>query len=248
MRYLITNADDFGWTRDVNEGIVHAHLHGVLTSTTLMATGAAFDHAVELARQTPTLDIGCHLVLVHGTSLVTGKRFPERPRDLALAVATGRIDPYRELRPQIEKILDARLRPTHLDSHKHTHALPWVFLAVARLAREFQIPFMRVPFAAPVYRRIAARHGVRTPDHFLGFRLTGRLDEDTFVAALSKLPDGVSEFMCHPGFLGPELSASPTRLKDSRVRELEALTSPRVRALLSELQVRLGPFSAAPLP
>ncbi len=64
MKYLIPNADDFGYTRDVNEGIIHAHREGILTATTLMATGAAFDHAVALARQNPGLDVGVHLVLV----------------------------------------------------------------------------------------------------------------------------------------------------------------------------------------
>ena len=53
MKYLIPNADDFGYTRDVNDGIVHAHRHGILTATTLMATGAAFDHAATLARENP---------------------------------------------------------------------------------------------------------------------------------------------------------------------------------------------------
>ena len=61
---LITNADDFGFTREVNEGIVEAHRNGILTATTLMANGAAFEHAVGLAQETPSLDIGCHLVLV----------------------------------------------------------------------------------------------------------------------------------------------------------------------------------------
>ena len=46
MRRLIVNADDFGFTRDVNAGIVEAHTHGILTATTLMANGDAFDDAV----------------------------------------------------------------------------------------------------------------------------------------------------------------------------------------------------------
>ena len=67
---LIVNADDFGFTRDVNEGIVEAHRHGILTATTLMANGDAFDHAVALARENPSLDVGCHLVLVQGKSVL----------------------------------------------------------------------------------------------------------------------------------------------------------------------------------
>ncbi|MEO8376403.1 MAG: ChbG/HpnK family deacetylase, partial [Candidatus Sumerlaeota bacterium] len=57
MKRLIVNADDFGFTRDVNQGIIQAHREGILTATTLMATGAAFDDAVRLAKETPTLDV-----------------------------------------------------------------------------------------------------------------------------------------------------------------------------------------------
>src|ERR1700709_9552 len=75
---LIFNADDFGFTRDVNEGIVEAHRNGVLTATTLMANGDAFDHAVACAKEAPSLDGGIHLVLVQGTSIAApGKALPE---------------------------------------------------------------------------------------------------------------------------------------------------------------------------
>ena len=57
MIQLIVNADDFGWTRDVNEGIVYAHRNGILTATTMMAGGSEFEHAVKLARETPSLDV-----------------------------------------------------------------------------------------------------------------------------------------------------------------------------------------------
>ena len=67
---LIVNADDFGFTPDVNRGILAAHRDGILTATTLMANGDAFDDAVRLARDTPSLDVGCHLVLISGRSLL----------------------------------------------------------------------------------------------------------------------------------------------------------------------------------
>jgi predicted glycoside hydrolase/deacetylase ChbG (UPF0249 family) len=252
LKRLIINADDFGFTRDVNAGIVHAHTHGVLTSTTLMANGDAFADAVRLARETPSLDIGCHLVLVQGRSLITGKPLPESPRALLAELALKRLNVYAELRAQIEKIVAEGIRPTHLDTHKHTHLVPAVFRQLVRLASEFRIPYVRLPLDASIpftrmpaerfYKRSAARLGVRMPDHFLGFRLTGSFTESSFATALSKLPDGITEFMCHPGFLGPELQAASTRLKESRVRELEALTSPRIRDLLDAEAIRLGPF------
>jgi predicted glycoside hydrolase/deacetylase ChbG (UPF0249 family) len=79
-------------------------------------------------------------------------------------------------------------------------------------------------------------------DQLVGFRLTGTLTEDTFAATIEGLPDGETEFLCHPGLLGPELARASTRLKESRVRELEALTSPRIRALINAKEVRLVSF------
>lgn len=207
-----------------------------------MATGDAFDDAVRLARENPTLDVGCHLVLVQGRSLVTGQPLPEGPRQLLVVLARQKLDVYRELRAQIEKIISAGIVPTHVDTHKHTHIVPHVFRAVVRLAHEFSIPYVRLPLGRRYFRRIASNYNIKMTDHFLGFRLTGSLTEESFLRTLKALPEGTTEFMCHPGYLGPELRQAVTRLKESRVLELEALTSERVRRLLDESGVRLGPF------
>ena len=61
-------------------------------------------------------------------------------------------------------------------------------------------------------------------------------------AALSTIEEGSTEFMCHPGYLGAELQNAPTRLKGSRVRELEALISPRIRQAMSEAEIELASF------
>src|SRR5581483_6839843 len=207
-----------------------------------MANGDAFEDAVRLANETPSLDIGCHLVLVQGNSLVSGEPLPETPQQLVVALAKRRIDVYRELRAQIEKIVGAGLRPTHLDSHKHTHVVPAVFRAVVRLAREFDILYVRLPLLG-FFRNFAIRQGVRVTDRLLGFRLTGSLDEAKLAAALRRLPDGDTEFLCHPGFLGPELQQAATRLKQSRQTELEALTSPRIRELIEAEKIQLTSFA-----
>ncbi len=259
MKRLIINADDFGFTSDVNAGIVHAHGHGILTSTTLMANGDAFEDAVRLAKETPSLDIGCHLVLVQGRSLISGQPLPETLRQLIAKLPGRKLDVYAELRVQIEKILSAGLRLTHLDTHKHTHIVPSIFRIVARLAHEFAIPYVRLPLdeslplarvpcamASRFYRGLASRYNVRMTCHFLGYRLTGSLNEETLAAALRHIPEGTTEFMCHPGFAGPELHAARTRLKESRERELEALTSPRIRELIAQHGVTLTGFTADP--
>lgn len=252
------NADDFGFTRDVNAGIVAAHREGILTATTLMATGAAFDDAIRLAREAPSLDIGCHLVLVGAAP------YPPTVAALVRALAVKRIRVYDELRSQVLKLLDAGLEPSHLDTHKHTHLLPPVLDAVARLAEEFHIPWVRRPFDFPIEARgvpwtrravsrglaslrrrfgrvLEARH-CRMTDHFAGFRITGQYDAAELAALIRNLPPGTTEFMCHPGYCADELRAARTRLKESRVEELKALTSPLVREALVEAGVELTTY------
>ena len=261
---LVVNADDFGFTPDVNEGIVEAHRRGILTATTLMANGAAFEDAVRRARETPSLDVGCHLVLVGGTSLVTGKPFPATVSSLLMALTRGQIRPYDELRAQLDRIANAGIRPTHLDTHKHTHLAPPVLEAVAQLGQEFGIAWVRRPFDFPLeadwdgtiprakrmtsralgllrrrFHRVLARHGCRTTDHFAGFQVTGRFRTPELVRLLGLLPNGSTELMCHPGRCGPALRQACTRLKESREGELEALTAAEVRAEVERQEIEL---------
>jgi predicted glycoside hydrolase/deacetylase ChbG (UPF0249 family) len=255
VKRLVVNADDFGFTRDTNQGIVDAHQSGILTATTLMATGAAFDDAVRLAKEHPTLDVGCHLVLVGDPP------FPRTVAQLTRGVALGRIRIYEELAAQVRRIADAGLNPTHLDSHKHTHLLPPVLDAVARLAEEFHIPWVRRPFDFPLsaggagiairaasgtmgllrgrFSRVLKQHGCRSTDHFAGFQITGNYDAAELARLIRILPEGSTEFMCHPAVCGEELRASRTRLKESREQELRALKSAEVRVALKESGVEL---------
>ncbi len=262
MIKLIVNADDFGFTRDVNDGIVEAHRNGILTATTLMANGSAFEHAVGLAREHPSLDIGCHLVLVGGSSIAApSKPLPSSVAELLWSLVRRGMDVYAELKAQTENILSAGITPTHLDTHKHTHLAPPVLNAVARISKEFGIRWVRRPFDYPMTGTSAPRairamtsamtlvrarslrilnaSGCRMTDHFAGFQLTGRLRTAELLEAIRQLPEGLTEFMCHPGFCRDELRTAPTRLKQSREEELKALTAPEVRAALTARGVQL---------
>lgn len=265
MRRLIVNADDFGFTRDVNAGIVEAHTYGILTATTLMANGDAFDDAVALARAVPSLDVGVHLVMVQGMSVLDPAReLPGTVSDLVKTLWRGELSVYEEARAQVSKIVAAGIRPSHIDTHKHTHLLPPVLKAVARVAREFEIPWVRRPFdygidgsvkwqkravalgmrvMAPGFARELA--GLRMTDYFAGFQVTGTLDARSLGRTLRRVPEGLTEFMCHPGILGAELRASKTRLKESRAVELTALVAPETRELVRELGLELGNYRSS---
>jgi len=158
MKEIILNADDFGLTRGVNEGIVRAHNEGILSSTTLMANGLEFDDAVRLAKANPRLGVGCHLVLIGGkpvappeeiSSLVDREgKLPATLPSFVARVTSGRIRTEHiaaELKAQIEKIRGAGIEPTHADTHKHTHAHPRVLSVVCSVLKDSGIRRIRQP-------------------------------------------------------------------------------------------------------
>lgn len=152
------NADDFGLTSGVNRAIVEAHSRGIVTSSTLMANGPAFSDAVELAKQTPQLGIGCHVVLIDGEpllgaekipSLTNSRRFRDSLRSFAGRALTGRIDEgeiFAEAAAQIRKLQKSGITVSHVDTHKHTHLFPRILRPLLRAARECGVRAVRNPF------------------------------------------------------------------------------------------------------
>jgi hopanoid biosynthesis associated protein HpnK len=158
MKQLIVNADDFGLTSGVSRGIMAAHVHGIVTSASLMANGNVFEEAVALARRSPQLGIGVHLNLTQGkpvapasevrSLLNSNGRLSFSPYRLGFGILTGTIrvaEIATELQAQISKIVGAGISPTHLDGHKHVHVLPGISEVVIRLAQEYGIPSIRCP-------------------------------------------------------------------------------------------------------
>ncbi|HEX3660428.1 MAG TPA: ChbG/HpnK family deacetylase [Acidobacteriaceae bacterium] len=156
---LLVNADDFGLTPGINRSIVELHAARALSSATLMATGPFFDDAVRLAHDHPTLEVGCHVLLVDGTPVLPPSQIPSlvtssgqlRPtlthfvRDLL----TFRIRPEEitaEATAQIRRLQAAGLRVSHIDTHKHTHLFSGVLRPLLKAARACGIPAIRNPF------------------------------------------------------------------------------------------------------
>jgi predicted glycoside hydrolase/deacetylase ChbG (UPF0249 family) len=167
---LILNADDFGLTAGVNQAIVELHRAGALTSDTLMARASASDEAIDLSRSTPSLGVGCHVVLVDGEPALSLRELPTLtdPRTgrfqttlgafLKLLLA-GRLRPREieaEAAAQIALLQGRGLRLTHIDTHKHTHIFPAVLRPVLRAARATDIRAIRNPFE-PIWSLRASR-------------------------------------------------------------------------------------------
>ena len=165
MKNLIVNADDLGWTDGVNRGILEAFHHGIVTSTSLLANGAAFAGGVEAAHSAPGLGVGVHLNLSDGppvaeretiTSLLNNDgEFAGGPESLLLRrVRRGLTlaEVETEWDAQIQRVRDAGILPTHVDGHKHVHMLPGLFEIALKLAKRHGIGAIRVSLEASSLR------------------------------------------------------------------------------------------------
>jgi predicted glycoside hydrolase/deacetylase ChbG (UPF0249 family) len=153
------------------------------------------------------------------------------------------------------------LQLTHVDSHKHAHALPQITGVIARVIGDYGIRAVRLPreqwrFDASAkwtqsfgalglaqLCRVSAgrlrRSGVRTVDAFFGVTQTGFWTKSWLLDLIVRLPKGVSELMSHPGYDDAELGQAKTRLRASRANELSLLTDPEIAAAVQEHGVQL---------
>lgn len=243
MRTLIVNADDFGLTRGVSAGILTAHRHGIVTSTTVLVT-ANPDRAQLAAARDAGLGLGLHVnftlgrPLTRGRSLADGKGAFIRDARRAAASANAR-EARAEIEAQVERFekLVGRL-PTHLDTHHHVGLHAPVRDAVLAVARTLGLAVRSQDEAARARARSA---GLRTTDHFFG-----ESGPDAYwsaaraLAHLRALPPGVSEFMCHPGRFDDGLGYS--RYGRQREVEMIGLGAPAARAASAALGIQLRHF------
>ena len=271
-RLLIVTADDLGLTAGVNRAIRRAHLEGIVTSTSLLAVGRAFDDAAAMLRATPTLELGAHLALVgEDPPLLTAREvpslvdrrgaFPLSYRTVVARGLAGRIDPddvRRELSAQLDRVLEVGVPVTHVDTHQHTHLWPAVGAVVTGLAVERGIAAVRLPrsdargvvgLGVATLARLLARnlHGMGrlATDDYAGLDEAGALDASRFAAAPSALATR--------GAATAEINAHPSEPDDPDLDrfawgyrwgdELAGLVDPQTRSFVEAAGYRLGAFA-----
>jgi predicted glycoside hydrolase/deacetylase ChbG (UPF0249 family) len=213
LRRLIVNADDFGMTAGVTEGILDAHVRGIVTSTSLMVDGVAAEHAAALASENPELSVGLHFV-------------DDTPAldDPAHAA--------REFEAQLSRFRALMGRePTHVDSHHHVHVkrmstfAPLVEPLGVPLRGDGQVRYLGAFFGHP-------RPGVVDHD---------RIREPFLLKLLGEIrpEQGFSELGCHPGRVTEDLASSYT---GEREIELGTLTHPDLPARIETLGLTLAGY------
>ena len=271
MKKLIVNADDFGLTESINRGIIRSFRDGILTSASIMANGESFEDAVRLQKNHPSLGVGAHLVLVEEKPVLPPERVPslvsnaqrlhKNYKEFLKRLVLGKIsmvDVEKELRAQVEKIREAGVTITHVDSHQHLHVFPPILNVVIRIARDYGIPWIRnsydevVPltpgqlglaFFARRGKRTMLKSKINTTDYFYGTGFSGSLTEKDLVDTLPRLEDGISEIMCHPGEEDKRLKEKYAHWGFYWQKEQEALLSPTVESSITSHEIVLTNFS-----
>jgi predicted glycoside hydrolase/deacetylase ChbG (UPF0249 family) len=271
-RLLVVNADDMGLTPGVCRAVHRSHTDGVVTSTSVLAVGTAFDEAAARLRDCADLAVGAHLALVGEdrpllsaaevpTLVDRDGRFPLTYRTVVARGLARRIDPddvRREFRAQLDRVAGIGVGVTHLDTHQHTHLWPAVAGVVVDLAREHGIGSVRLPTSrrrGPVgagVRLLAARlrsrlrrAGLTTTEDYAGLDESGALDTARFAGTLAELARDAAasvEVNAHPGEPG-DPDLGRFDWGFRWADELAMLTAPATRALVDRLGYRLGTFA-----
>jgi len=263
LRKLVVTADDFGAAIAVNEAVEIAHRDGILTAASLMVSGAAVDDAVSRARRLPALGVGLHIVLADGAPVLPPEQipalvgadgfFPAGMLRTALAIAfspAARHQMEAEVSAQFAAFAATGLPLDHVNAHKHFHLHPMITTAILRAGRRHGLKAMRVPvepgagvmlnwWAGLLGRRLR-RAGLVVNDRVVGLVSSGACDAAQMHAALTTLPEGLTEIYCHPATADGWPGSTPGyRYRD----ELAGLIDPQVRAALIASGAQSGTFA-----
>lgn len=220
---ILFNADDFGLTKGVTDGIIQAHTNGILTSTTLMMNGNAVAYAVEEAKKYPSLNIGVHLVLTYGKplchdvpDLINEQGSFKYSSSYLTMAAPDPAQVRKEWKAQIEAFLKTGLSLHHLDSHHHVHGWEPLKEIIIELSKEYNVP-VRYMDTLKHEQEI-----LLTEMLYDGFYGDG-VNEDIF-KKLKQMDFGSIEVMTHPAIVDESLR-QVSSYQDKREKELEILCS-----------------------
>jgi len=236
-KHLIINADDFGLAPGINQAVIDLHQAGVVTSTSLMVNMPGFNDAVKRVRHAPTLGVGLHFNLSEGVPIAPANWIPSlvnHKGEFSNNLGWDESDVMTELKAQMHRLQSAGINPTHIDSHGFIQKRMAVCRPMLILARTMNLPMRRTGWEPDA--RINSLPGV--VDKFYSnvyFEADGKL---LLLNNLHSVPDGISELICHPGYVDEHLPKVSTW---TEVREIErrVLADPEVLQTIRALKIRL---------
>lgn len=270
---LIVNADDYGLTEGVSAGIRHAHLNGIVTTTTAMMNLPGTLAALEVGKsETPNLGFGVHLVLTAGVPLRPADKVPSLVRGDGRFRSLGQMDdaiagvnPVElkdEWRAQIEAFLQTGIPLDHIDSHHHIAAIYEKTLPILfELASEYNAP-IRHPYAGcSMYGGVESGNPMAltirdASDALLASHTTVRTTSsadctwydrnatlDRLLTIIDSLEDGTSAELMCHPGFADAELMRISAYHRPRETEIAALTDERVKARIAERGVQLVTFA-----
>jgi chitin disaccharide deacetylase len=225
-RVLIVNADDFGQTAAITRGILRAHQHGIVTSTSLMVRGPAAAFAVEHAGD---LDLGLHIDL---------GEWAYRDGAWVAVYERVRLDDVSAVEDEIDFQLNEFRRltgklPSHLDSHQHVHISEPVLWIAKQFADELDVPLRG---CSPAVRYCGAFYGQTGK----GEPYPEAISVSALIKLVRDLPIGVTEVASHPGEADQN---DQSTYGWERSLELQTLCHPQVRDSIRKERIHLNAFA-----
>lgn len=273
---FILNADDFGLDQYHNQAVLEGYINGFLTSASLITNTSSFDSAVnDILPDCANLSVGVHLNIVEGKSLTTCKIITDNCGNFNKGYLYFLINQNnqalleeieQEFRAQIEKAKNS-LQISHIDSHVHIHSVPAIFNLVCRLAKEYEIPYVRtqyeelyfVPrfekhfnFKYPVNliklfllqnftkinRQTVDKYGLKTNDFIIGVGYTGMMDNYTVEFGLRGInEDSITEALIHP-------CKYDNHKKDSHTKEFAITQNKDLNAKIKKMGFEITNFNS----
>lgn len=239
---LIINADDFGLTKGVSDGILDCIEKGVVTSTTAMVNGLYFEKAIEEAKKRNFKDIGIHLTLTWGKPILPVNKIQSLVDKNGCFYKRASEDKpnyeevREELRAQIEKFLSTGIKPTHLDGHHHFYAFDEEILnVVLDLSKEYNLPLRGMPELKEHY----TKKGVRSTEVFTSEFYNENAEESKLLNLILRYKQFKSvEVMCHPAYVDEDL-INATSYNKLREKEFKILISDKIKQLINKENIEL---------
>lgn len=237
-KYLIINADDFGLSPSVNEGVAKLHQMGCISSTTLMVNLPGFEDAIRVINQNPQLGVGLHFNLSYGSPISDPENVPSLVN--FSGAFSNEIERWKkddivtELSAQWSRFTKTGVQPTHIDSHQHIQKYPCVYEPMVRLAQKHNLSMRRMGEEPAIE---GSQHPNSADRFILDFYFKGdgtsRLEKH-----LKELQPGITELMCHPGHVDDDVRAIST-WTDVREKEFEVFFNFEFVSILKKQDITL---------
>lgn len=239
---LIINADDFGYSKGVNYGIIEAYNNGLVTSTTIMMNMPYVEHALELYKDNQGLGLGIHFVLTSYHSLTNSKELLGKDGVMDKNFDRISLCPEEaieaELRAQLTALQNKGYKITHADSHHHVHRIPKVLKIMSKICKEHGLAMRTVP-----EQRISDEFDkdIKSTEEFEVEFYDKEASFEKFRDIVSQ--NGISslEICTHPAFLDLHLKKF-SNYSEPRMMELDVLTSQRAKELIAEKNIEMINF------